>query len=130
MAKEPLCIDTDICVDFLRKKGQGFRLLVKAINESDPCITAITVFELYLGHIKMKRKDSIEGFIAQFNILSFDFPASKAAARIQAELDEKGKGIGIPDTLVAGICVTNNIPLLTLNIKHFSRVNGLKLIQP
>ncbi|MBI5102579.1 MAG: type II toxin-antitoxin system VapC family toxin [Nitrospirae bacterium] len=130
MAKEPLCLDTDICVDFLRKKGPGFKLLIKTFVEFAPCITVITAFELCLGHIKMKRKDSIDGFIAQFDVLPFDFPASKTAAKIQAELDEKGSGIGIPDVLIAGICVINKVPLLTLNTKHFSRVKGLNLIQP
>lgn len=130
MAKEPLCVDTDICVDFLRKKGPGFNLLVKTFSEFVPCITAITAFELCLGHIKMKRKDSIDGFISQFNILPFDLPASMSAARIQADLNTKGSGIGVPDTLIAGICVANEIPLLTLNTEHFSRVIGLKLIRP
>ena len=129
MAKEPLCVDTDICVDFLRKKGHGFNLLVKTFDGFAPCLTAITAFELCLGHTKMKRRDSIDGFIAQFNILPFDLLAAKAAARIQAELDEKGRSIGIPDTLIAAICVINKIPLLTLNTRHFSRVSGLELIR-
>ena len=131
MAKEPLCIDTDICVDFLRKKGHGVELLLSAFDSYDACITAITAFELYHGHIKMNRKVlEIEGFLSQFKVIPFDFSASKTAAKIQAELDKKGKGIGLPDTLVAAVCLTNNTPLLTLNVKHFSRVPGLKLIQP
>jgi len=128
MAKELACIDTDICVDFLRKKEPGFKLLLKLIEHYSPSITAITVFELFLGHFKMKRKDKIDDFIDQFVLLPFDRKASEASASIQASLDKKGKGIGIPDLLIAGICVANSVPLLTLNTKHFSRVSGLKLI--
>jgi tRNA(fMet)-specific endonuclease VapC len=128
MAKELACIDTDICVDFLRKKEPGFNLLLKLIEHYSPSITAITVFELFLGHFKMKRKDKIDDFIDQFVLLPFDRKASEASASIQASLDKKGKGIGIPDLLIAGICVANSVPLLTLNTKHFSRVSGLKLI--
>jgi tRNA(fMet)-specific endonuclease VapC len=128
MAKELACIDTDICVDFLRKKEPGFNLLIKLLERYNPCITAITSFELYLGHIKMKRKDQIDNFIDQFVLLPLDLKASKVSANIQASLDKKGKGIGIPDLLIAGICVANSVPLLTLNTKHFSRVPGLKLI--
>jgi tRNA(fMet)-specific endonuclease VapC len=128
MAKELACIDTDICVDFLRKKEPGFKLLLKLLENYSPCITAITAFELFLGHFKMKRKDRIDDFIDQFVLLPFDRKASEASAIIQASLDKKGKGIGIPDLLIAGICVANSVPLLTLNTKHFSRVAGLKLI--
>jgi len=128
MAKELVCIDTDVCVDFLRKRDPGFNLFVKIIKEFEPCITAITAYELYLGHMKMKRKDRIDDFIDQFAILPFDLKASEVSADIESSLDRKGKGIGIPDTLIAGICISNNIPLLTTNTLHFSRVNGLNLL--
>jgi len=128
MAKELVCIDTDVCVDFLRKRDPGFNLFVKIIKEFEPCITAITAYELYLGHMKMKRKDRIDDFIDQFGILPFDLKASEVSADIESSLDRKGKGIGIPDTLIAGICISNNIPLLTINTLHFSRVNGLNLL--
>ncbi len=49
-------------------------------------------------------------------------------AEIQDSLDKKGKNIGIPDTLIAGICIAAGIPLLTLNTQHFSRIAALKLI--
>jgi len=128
MEKERLCIDTDVCVDFLRKKNPGFNLFTKVFNRYEPCITAITAFELYLGHTKMKRRERIDDFINQFIILPFDLKASEVSAKIQSALDEKGEGIGIPDTLIAGICISNQVPLLTLNKKHFSRITGLKLI--
>lgn len=129
MAKGLVCIDTDVCVDLLREKDPGFTLFVKLLERFEPCITAITVFELCLGHIKMKRKDRIVDFIAQFIVLPFDVKAAEISAQIQASLDKKGEGIGVPDTLIAGICIAANIPLLTLNTQHFSRVAGLALIK-
>lgn len=129
MAKNRACVDTDICVDFLRKRETGFTLLIKFFEMFDPCITAITAFELHLGHLKMKRKDGIDNFTAQFVSLPFDLKASKISAKIQETMDKKGEGIGIPDTLIAGICISNDIPLLTLNTKHFSRVPDLKLVK-
>lgn len=128
MAKERVCIDTDICIDFLRKKSPGFNIFIKSSEQYELSISSITAFELYLGHFKMNRKDRIDDFINQFAVLPFDLKASETSAVLQASLDKKGKGIGIPDTLIAGICISNNVPLLTLNIKHFSRVAGLQLV--
>jgi tRNA(fMet)-specific endonuclease VapC len=126
MAKEFVCIDTDVCVDFLRKRNPGFSLFIKILKGYEPCMTAITAYELYLGHMKMKRKDRIDDFIYQFVILPFDLKASEVSANIESSLDRKGKGIGIPDTLIAGICISNNVPLLTINTMHFSRVNPVR----
>jgi len=127
MAKKPVCVDTDVCVDFLRSKEPGLSLLINLFEKFDPCITSITAFELYLGHIKMNRKDRIEDFITQFSVLHFNLEAAIISAKIQATLEKKGEGIGVPDTLIAGICIAENIPLLTLNEKHFSKVDDLKL---
>ena len=128
MAEKLACVDTDICVDFLRKKEPGYSLFTQFIERYEPCVTAITAFELFLGQMKMKRKTRIDSFLEQFVLLPFDYKASKIAAEIQSLLDIKGKGIGVPDTLIAGICLANNVSLLTLNTKHFSRVPGLELI--
>ena len=70
MAKKNVCVDTDVCIDFLRRKEPGLALLMKLLEKFDPCITTITAFELHLGHIKMNRKDRIEDFIDQFFLLS------------------------------------------------------------
>ena len=129
MAKGVVCIDTDVCVDFLRGKDPGFTNFIKLIERFEPCITAITAFELHLGHIKMKHNDKFSDFIALFIILPFDLKAAVISAKIQASLDKKGKNIGISDTLIAGICIANNIPLMTLNTKHFSRIAELELIE-
>lgn len=129
MVKEAACIDTDVCIDFLRSRNPGAEKFLKTVSEFTPHITSITAFELHLGHIKLKKRDSLDSFINQFHILPFDAKAAKTTAKIQAELDEKGAHIGIPDTLIAGICVANSIPLLTNNIRHFSRIKSLKLIE-
>jgi len=97
MAKELVCIDTDVCVDFLRKRTPGFNLFMKILEGYEPCMTAITAYELYLGHMKMKRKDRIDDFIYQFFILPFDLKASEVSATIESSLDRKGKGIEILD---------------------------------
>lgn len=128
MGEELVCIDSDVCIDFLRERNPGHDLFVRVIRKYEPGIAAVTAFELYLGHMKMKRKDRIDDFIYQFSILPFDLKAAEISANIESSLERKGKGIGFPDTLIAGICISNGVPLLTLNTKHFSRVTGLELI--
>ena len=53
------------------------------------------------------------------------------AARILKELQRTGREIEFRDIMIASICITNNIPLLTKNLKHFNRLkeHGLKLYE-
>lgn len=37
--------------------------------------------------------------------------------------------IEIPDILIAGTAIANNLELASLNVNHFNRVEGLQLIQ-
>jgi predicted nucleic acid-binding protein len=36
--------------------------------------------------------------------------------------------IGIKDTFVAATCLVQNLPLLSVNARHFERIAGLELI--
>ncbi|AOQ24166.1 hypothetical protein MTAT_08070 [Moorella thermoacetica] len=53
-----------------------------------------------------------------------------AAAMIENRLRSGGKVIGVPETLIAGICLARNLPLFTLNTEHFKRVTGLEVLTP
>jgi tRNA(fMet)-specific endonuclease VapC len=54
-------------------------------------------------------------------------PISALSAFIYNDLKKAGKLIGIPDILIAGVCMARKQPLLTRNRDHFSRISGLKL---
>ena len=34
------------------------------------------------------------------------------------------------DTLIAGICLAQQLPLLTRNVRHYQRVPGLQVVSP
>jgi predicted nucleic acid-binding protein len=46
---------------------------------------------------------------------------------VRRALESKGQTIGMADSLIAGICLERDGILLTRNVKHFSRVDGLTL---
>jgi hypothetical protein len=61
-------------------------------------------------------------------------PFDKHAAIVYAELVAHRKRIGKPvcteDAQIAAIAVTENLTLVTRNIKYFTEIEGLKLINP
>jgi len=46
---------------------------------------------------------------------------------VRLKLEKAGIGIGMADSLIAGIALAQGATLLTRNPRHFERVDGLKL---
>lgn len=50
------------------------------------------------------------------------------AVSLNAELKKKRKQIDLADLFIAATAVAYNLPLVTLNKKHFDRIDTLQLI--
>ena len=123
-----LVIDTDIIIDFLRGKSM---LLQKAVEQFDCGITAVSLYELQAVAVRSQRQEELfADFLTTVAVLPFDHKSASMAAQIWRGLQQKGQMIGLPDTLIGGICLAHDVPLLTNNKKHFQRIANLKLLDP
>ena len=68
-----------------------------------------------------------EEFLSCFLSLPFDDAAAIAFGRIRARLAALGTPIGPYDLQIAAIALTNDLTLVTHNIREFSRVRGLRI---
>lgn len=60
-------------------------------------------------------------------LLPIDPQDALIAAEIRQDIEARGKPIGMADYLIAAVCLSSNCVLLTRNLKHFERIDGLKL---
>jgi tRNA(fMet)-specific endonuclease VapC len=65
--------------------------------------------------------------LAHIGHVPFDSAAAQAAARIRAELEQKGSTIGPLDLLIAAMALSRGATLATHNTAEFSRVPGLRV---
>jgi len=93
-------------------------------------IPSISVFELYAGVKGKKRLMAIEAIIKSTIIFPLDAQSAYKAGKVYTLLKKEGKLIGNQDILIAGIALTNDLPLLTRNIDHFQRIKGIRIISP
>lgn len=121
-------VDTDIIIDYLKKRHPGAELLKKAYLKYSIHITSITVYELLYGVQKSGKANLINRLLKYVTVVPFDDAAAKKAAAIHYALRNKGMDIGVKDSFIAGICDAHNMPLLTRNIDHFKRVPNIKLL--
>ena len=69
----------------------------------------------------------MDEFLQSIEILPFTIIEAKKAAELEAELESKGEVIGLKDVLISSIVISNNCVIVTGNVKHFSRIQGVKV---
>lgn len=109
-------------------------------TESEVWISAITVAEIRMGIDLLpegKRKRLLfdlaeQTFREDFSdrCLPFDCEAAREYALIIAERNRKGRPIGVEDAQIAAVARTACLELATRNIKDFSDIEKLALINP
>ena len=99
-------LDSNVCIDYMRK-GKKADLIDTKIFEVGPRnikIPAIVSAELMHGAYKSKRPDETLNdtlnFLANFEIIAFDFPEADIYGQIRADLERKGKIIGYHDIVL------------------------------
>jgi predicted nucleic acid-binding protein len=60
--------------------------------------------------------------------LPLDQAAALIAGEVYATLRASGLDIGVQDCLLASTCLRYDLPLATRNLRHFGRVEGLRLV--
>ena len=125
MATAQLVIDTDVLIDHLRKKTG---ILKHVLRIYSCAITAINLYELRsVPFMSDRQRNTLEEVLQITKIIPFNQNAAERAAEIWNTLRANGELIGAQDVQIAGICVANNLPLLTRNKNHFQRVPDLVL---
>jgi predicted nucleic acid-binding protein len=90
-------------------------------------VPAVSEYELYLGN-SQEQNMFWDEFFSRVIVLPFDTKAVKQAVGIYKQLKQQNKLIDMPDIMIAGTVLQNNMPLATLNRKHFERIKGLEII--
>jgi len=122
--------DTDVLIDFCASKEPISSVVKELLSSNRLLLSAITSFELLTGATDGKRGDKVRELVDDLEVLPLDKEASFVAARVRRELESQGQGIGVADSLIAGIAIKNDLTLFTQNRKHFNRVKDLRMFNP
>jgi predicted nucleic acid-binding protein len=121
-------LDTNIISYFFKQNMQVTeKILDKFENLSLPVLVCS---ECLFGARKIQNlllEEKYYTFFESFKIYDFDFVASDLFAVLKADLQKKGKIVEDFDLMIASICISNNLTLITNNTKHFQNIPNLKL---
>lgn len=111
-------IDTDIIIDFLRRRDYARKLLENWADEGLLAISALTHLEIYQG-MKRGEDEATNSFLDSLLSVMVDIPIARRAGRLLGELRLKGVIAGIADSVIASTALQLGVPLLTNNIEHY-----------
>jgi tRNA(fMet)-specific endonuclease VapC len=124
-----ILLDSSILIELFRKKDKEKTLFYSlAKTYKTLCISSITYYEIGIGNRK-SHSDYWEKLSDNLRILSFDKECSDNAITIYLDLLKANKMIDLADILIGATALTHNIPIATLNDKHFNRIKGLEIIK-
>ena len=122
-------LDTDTVSFLMRKNSFVIKNLIKH-EDDEICISAISYAELCYG---LEKKGSEKLFaeasavMGKISIIGFDDSQSELYGKIRFELEKSGRPLGDMDMLIAAAALSAGTILVSHNVKHFSKIRGLKV---
>jgi len=128
MAESPqFFVDTSILVAHLRQQPPSVFYVAQQVY-GIPIVSDIVVFEMEVGARRAGREFDFQTNFEELQTYALTQETLIQAAIIEAKLLQSNQGIGILDVFIAATALHYQLPLLSLNKKHFSRVEGLNLL--
>lgn len=122
------CLDTNIISYFL-KANQKVKDKIYSIDADKISVTVINQIEIKQGLLKNNNKRLYRYFVDAFEQIK-TYPLDKNAediyVNIKMQLEKKGEVIPVFDMLIAAICLTHNLILVT-NDSHFHKISKLQI---
>ena len=124
-------LDTNICIYAIKNKPEQVLKQLHTHLDDGICISSITLAELAHGVQKSlypeKNEEALLQFLTILDILEFNDLAAMEYGGICAYLQRQGTPIGTMDMLIAAHAKSEDLVLVTNNLREFERVPHIKL---
>jgi len=123
-------LDTDTVIYSMKGKDEVQKNLLLHFN--DPImLSTVTLMELYYGAYKSQKVTSniakIKSLEQSLEIIYIGMESSEIFGMLKAQLEVNGTRLDDFDLILASCALSRNLTLVTNNLKHFQRIDGLKL---
>ncbi len=127
-----MILDTGFIIDVMRREENAVRRLRELISSGETqAITTPSLFELYSGvsrsSIPRLEKGRIMQTLSNLVVWSLDTKGAETGGEIDGRLSSKGERLDPVDSMIAGIALSRGEAILTRNVRHFSRIPGLRI---
>jgi tRNA(fMet)-specific endonuclease VapC len=104
------------------------------LSASGLAVSIVTVAEIFEGAFSTDAPEetlmAFRHFLSAFPQISLTDPIVERFARVRASLRRQGQLIPDMDLLIAATALEGDLTLVTRNVRHFDRIEDLKVYQP
>ena len=122
-------LDTDTCIGLL--KGDTAVVAAWRSCEDQCALPSMVIGELYYGAYKSTVREEELNRVAMFLDIFPEIQPSKRSMRrfgeLKANLELKGTRLADADIIIASTAIEEGFPLITGNVRHYSRIEGLAI---
>ena len=122
-------LDTDIVIYNLKGHSAVKKNLERNLHAALK-ISIVTLMELYYGAYKSQKVASNIGKIKRIEdaveIIALGQESAEIFAMLKADLEKTGNPLDDFDLILAACALSHDLVLVTNNVKHFQRIQGLK----
>lgn len=122
-------LDTDIVIYSLKGHSAVKKNLERNLHAALK-ISIVTLMELYYGAYKSQKVASNIGKIKRIEdaveIIALGRESAEIFAMLKADLEKAGNPLDDFDLILAACALAHDLVLVTNNVKHFQRIQGLK----
>ena len=128
-----LSLDSSVVVDLLRRRDTDVRQRLQAAQDAKVSLvlSAVALHELSFGAEKadnpLRRRAELIDFIQAYPLALFDREDAFAAGAVRRAIWSTGEPIGVADLLIGSQALRRGWSVVTSNVRHFGRVDGLTL---
>ena len=122
-----MVIDSSIFIEHLRASDKNNTSLSLIAANNVLYISAVTIYELYIGASSVEKQNDIQKLTDGLIILPFNEVVAFQASIIYRNLKSYNQLIEFRDIFIAATCIVNDLPIKTLNLKHFNRIPDLEV---
>ena len=127
MPSNAVALDSSVLIEHFRMKNKDNSLLRRLMSEFEELSASpLVLYEIQIGQTESWLLDST-AILDNLTVLPFGEEVVTKAATQHQKLKQANKLIDHFDILIAATAIVQDVPLATLNRKHFERIEGLIL---
>ncbi len=112
-------VDSDVLIDFFKKKLEAVKLIEDLASLGDTAISAISVAELRAGWSEKEVLIYLPRLYNIFVVIPLTQDIAEKAGEIRQQYSKKGNKLPTIDALIAATAIVHKFCLVSRNIKHY-----------
>ncbi|WP_456366771.1 PIN domain-containing protein [Thermococcus sp.] len=119
-------LDTDVLIDVLRGVEEARGFLIEIV-ERGTFISTVAIAELFSGRETRDpiKREKITKLLSHFEAL----PVTPEVAMLAGEI-RRDYQVPLGDAIIAATAVAHGLTVVTGNVKHFARIEGISILKP